>query len=276
MTNTSKIAFIGAGNMANALIGGMLARDFDAGNIIATDPYTPGLDAICEQYSIGRADNNASAAEAADVVVLAVKPQVLSQAISEMQGALKQNKPLLVSIAAGIKIETIESWAGCSLPVIRCMPNTPALLQLGATGLYANTTATQADRELAESMLSAVGITAWVENEELLDVVTAVSGSGPAYFFAVIEAMQSTAIEMGLDPDLAQKFVLQTALGAATMATTSDVDAAELRRRVSSKGGTTLAALEQLSDGGMPELFDRALNAAKNRAIEMADEFAQD
>lgn len=274
MSKINKIAFIGAGNMANALIGGMLAKDFNPENIVVTDPYKPGLDAICEQYGVSAAEDNESAARLADVLVLAVKPQVLRQAINEFAPALENKKPMLVSIAAGIKIHSIEAWAGVSLPVIRCMPNTPALLQLGATGLYANAIAGDADRTLAEAILSAVGITAWVGDEDLLDAVTAVSGSGPAYFFAVMEAMQDTGVKMGLEPELARQLVLQTALGAATMATQSDVDVAELRQRVSSKGGTTLAALEQLSDGGMADLFATALEAARARAAEMATEFA--
>lgn len=274
MSKQSKIAFIGAGNMANALVGGMLARDFKAESLFVTDPYQPGLDAICEQYGINPLADNASAAALADVLVLAVKPQVLRQAMRELRPALEQNKPILVSIAAGITVQSIESWAELSLPVIRCMPNTPALLQLGATGLFANASASADDRALAESILAAVGITAWVEKEELLDAVTAVSGSGPAYFFAVMEAMQASGVKMGLAPDLTQQLVLQTALGAATMASQSDVDVAELRQRVSSKGGTTLAALEQLSDGGLNDLFETALQAAKDRAVEMATEFA--
>jgi len=276
VSTNKKIAFIGAGNMANALIGGMLNGDFSPEQILATDPYKPGLDAICSQYAIAPAEDNASAAAAADVVVLAVKPQVLRQAVNELRPALKQNSPMLISIAAGIEIQSIELWLQHKLPVVRCMPNTPALLQLGATGLFANDATSPDDRALAETILGSVGITAWVDDENQLNAVTAVSGSGPAYFFAVMEAMQNIAADMGLKPEIARQFVQQTALGAAQMAIDSDVDVAELRERVSSKGGTTLAALHALNEGGMAELFSTALKAAESRAVEMAHEFAED
>lgn len=272
MTESTKIAFIGAGNMANALIGGMLAEGFSAGSIFAADPHQPSLDTLQQRYAIKTLDSNTAAAAEADVLVLAVKPQVLQQAISELAPALANRSPLVISVVAGIAIASIRDWLGKAVPIVRCMPNTPALVRLGATALFGNELVDNAERELASNILSAVGITAWVDNESDLDVVTAVSGSGPAYFFALMEAMQEKAVGLGLSDDMARQFVQQTALGAAQMALTSDVDVAELRRRVSSPGGTTLAALAQFERGDLNGLVAHALDAARNRAVELADE----
>jgi len=269
---TTKIAFIGAGNMASALIGGMLGEGFSAANIRATDPYQPSLDSLRTQFGVVEAANNVAAADWADVVVLAVKPQVMKDVITELRAAKLNALPLFISIAAGITSASIEAWLAQPVAIVRCMPNTPALMQLGASGLCANARVSAEQRELTDAILSAVGITCWVENESQLDAVTAVSGSGPAYFFAVMEAMQNIAINMGLNEVVAAKFVQQTALGAARMAQDSDVDVAELRRRVSSPGGTTLAALQQLEAGGLDDLFAVALEAARARAEEMGRE----
>ncbi|MFK8018841.1 MAG: pyrroline-5-carboxylate reductase [Pseudomonadales bacterium] len=269
---TTKIAFIGAGNMASALIGGMLGEGFTVANIRATDPYQPSLDSLRAQFGVSEAANNVAAADWADVVVLAVKPQVMKDVITELRAAKLNALPLFISIAAGITSASIQAWLGQPASIVRCMPNTPALMQLGASGLCASALVSAEQRELTDAILSAVGITCWVENEGQLDAVTAVSGSGPAYFFAVMEAMQNVAISMGLDEAVAAKFVQQTALGAARMAQDSDVDVAELRRRVSSPGGTTLAALQQLEAGGLDDLFAVALEAARARAEEMGRE----
>ncbi len=271
-----KITFIGAGNMAGALIGGMLQNSFSANQIIAADPYQPSLDRLANDYQIAIASNNAEAVALADVVVLAVKPQVMQEALQQCRAVLYERRPLLISIAAGIPVASMQAWLGAAMPIVRCMPNTPALLGLGATGLFANEQVSDAQREQSERILGAVGITAWVNEEALLDAVTAVSGSGPAYFFAIMESMQEIAQSMGLDSELAQRFVQQTALGAARMAQDSDVDVAELRRRVSSPGGTTLAALHQLEQGGLQTVLQSALQAAQLRAREMAQELSSD
>lgn len=260
--------------MANALIGGMLGQGFDANKVCATDPYQPSLEALQQQFGVHAAQSNEAAMAWADVVVLAVKPQILKAVMSELSApyAEAEQQPLFVSIAAGISTASIVNWLEHPAAVVRCMPNTPALLRLGATGLWANALVTDAQKQLAETIMTAVGICAWVENEPLLDAVTAVSGSGPAYFFAIMEAMQKIGMEMGLTEAMATEFVQQTALGAARMAQDSDVDVAELRRRVSSPGGTTLAALDALETGGLQQLLGTALEAARARADEMGNE----
>lgn len=273
MANNPRIAFIGAGNMANAIIGGLRARGVNAEQIIAADPYQPSLDNLREQHGVESAVDNTSAVTGADVVVLAVKPQVLETAVGEIRDAVSEKSPLLLSIVAGISVASMESWLDGTQAIVRSMPNTPALVQCGATALFANSEVTDKQRNYAESIASAIGITAWVKEESLLDAVTAISGSGPAYFFAIMEAMQSIAQDMGLDADMAERFVHQTALGAAQMAINSDVDVGELRRRVSSPGGTTLAALEQFEAGDLHGLFAKALDAARQRAQDMAKEF---
>ncbi|MFK7731335.1 MAG: pyrroline-5-carboxylate reductase [Pseudomonadales bacterium] len=273
MASNPRIAFIGAGNMANAIIGGLIAKGVDPSQIIAADPYQPSLDSLHEQHGVACAVDNTAAVAGADVVVLAVKPQVLETAVQEIKDSVHENSPLLLSIVAGISVASMESWLDGQPAIVRSMPNTPALVQCGATALFANSQVSDAQRSNAESIASAIGITAWVEEESLLDAVTAISGSGPAYYFAIMEAMQSIAQDMGLDAELAERFVHQTALGAAQMAINSDVDVGELRRRVSSPGGTTLAALERFESGNLHGLFATALEAARQRAQDMAKEF---
>lgn len=259
--------------MANAIIGGLRARGVSADRIIAADPYQPSLDSLREQHRVESAADNAAAVAGADVVVLAVKPQVLEAAVGEIKDSVSDHSPLLLSIVAGISVASMESWLDGPQAIVRSMPNTPALVQCGATALFANSQVNDEQRNYAESIASAIGITAWVEEESLLDAVTAISGSGPAYYFAIMETMQSIAEDMGLDAELAEQFVHQTALGAAQMAINSDVDVGELRRRVSSPGGTTLAALEQFEAGNLHGLFATALEAARQRAQDMAKEF---
>lgn len=271
MTNT-KLAFVGAGNMAGALIGGLVKQGFSASNISAADPYQPSLDNLQSNFAINTSTANTEAIAAADVVVLAVKPQVLATAASEISGLVQQQRSLVISIAAGIPLASLQKWLGADVAIVRCMPNIPALVQCGATGLFANTHVTDAQRQSAEQILNAVGVSAWVRSEAELDAVTAVSGSGPAYFFLVMEAMQESATAMGLDPELGKQLIMQTALGAATMAQQSDVDAAELRRRVTSPGGTTERAIAELEGGGLRELFKIALRAAEQRSVELAQQ----
>lgn len=265
------IAFIGAGNMASALFGGLIKQGFPATNIRATDPSEACRKAAAS-LGVTALEDNAAAVTGADAVVIAVKPQVLKQVLAPLKDALAERKPLLISIAAGISVDSLQSWAGDGVPVVRCMPNTPALVQTGATGLYASAGVSSEQKQLAENILAAVGISVWVDSEEALDAVTAVSGSGPAYFFAVMEAMQAAGVALGLPADVAEQLTLQTALGAARMAVDSDVDAAELRRRVSSPGGTTLEALATFEQGGLQELFLKAMQNCAARSVELAKE----
>ena len=208
-------------------------------------------------------------------MVLAVKPQVLQDVAGDLSAALAQQRPLVISIAAGIREATLRSWLGENTAIVRAMPNTPALVQSGATALYANTRVTEQQRSLAESILRAVGLVIWVEDEDLMDAVTALSGSGPAYFFLFMEAMQAAGMELGLPADTARLLTLQTAFGAARMALESPEDAGTLRRHVTSPGGTTEAAINILQQGELQELVRRALQGAAERSKELAGEFGK-
>lgn len=264
------ITFIGAGNMARSLIIGLLQ---DKANVLlrVADPDPQQLDAIRQHWpDVQATQDNAEALQGADVVVLAVKPQVMREVLEPLADLAQRTRPLVISIAAGIREAALNQWLGGNLPIVRCMPNTPALVQTGATGLVANAQVSQAQRNLAESILRAVGITVWFAEEASIDSVTAVSGSGPAYFFLVMEAMQTAAQNLGMSAEDAQLLVVQTALGAARLALESGEPAAELRRKVTSKGGTTEAALKVLNDGGLPALFEQALQAAAQRSRELA------
>ncbi len=270
--NKPTLAFIGGGNMATSLIGGLLEKGYPASNITASDPMKENRDRLSQQFGINTTDDNNKAA-LADIIVLAIKPQVIKQVAEDIRPALA-HQPLIISIAAGITMSSLEGWLGPQTPIVRCMPNTPALVQTGAAGLFANSQVDKAQQTAAGEVLDAVGISCWLEKEAEIDAVTAVSGSGPAYFFLVMEAMEKVGIELGLSPEIARKLTLQTALGAAKMAIESDVDSAELRRRVTSPGGTTQRAIETFLDGDLPGLFSKAMTGAVERAQEMAKEMA--
>lgn len=276
MTNgmTSKIGFIGAGNMASALAGGLLAQGFRPADIALSDSNPAALAAHKARGCFITADN-AEVVARADVLVLAVKPQVMAEVLKPLAAVVQQRQPLVLSIAAGIPAASIERWLGGPLPVVRAMPNTPALVQAGATGLFANARVSAAQRQAAERLLGAVGLTVWVPDEALIDAVTAVSGSGPAYFFYVMEAMMAAGRELGLDEKTARALTLQTALGAAQMAITADVGPDELRRRVTSPGGTTERAVARFDDAGLRDIFSRALAACAARGAELAADLGQ-
>jgi len=266
------IAFIGAGNMACSLIGGLLQQGCAAENLLASDPDKDSLERVAALGNITVLSDNAEAVARADVVLLAVKPQLMSAIVEPLAAVLEEKKPLLISIAAGIPCASLQRWSGGAAPVVRCMPNTPALLRLGATALHASADVSVVQRQLAGEILSAVGETIWVEQERDLDAVTAVSGSGPAYFFLLLEAMQAAGEELGLDADACALLAQQTALGAAQMALQSEVDVAELRRRVTSPNGTTEAAIASFRDSGFSAAVERALRAAHQRSQALAEE----
>lgn len=269
------ISFIGAGNMAHSLIGGLLADGFPATRLRAADPNADRRNELQTRWSIRCHEDNAEAVADADVIVLAVKPQLLSTVSREISARVLAGSPLLISIAAGIRSADIARWVGGAPAIVRVMPNTPALLGCGASGLFGNAAATPAQRETAEAILRAVGVTVWLEQESQLDAVTAVSGSGPAYFFLLMELVEKQAVRLGLPPDSARILTLQTALGAARMALESEESVGDLRRRVTSPGGTTEAALEILSEPAFANTLNRALAAAAKRAAELADEFGK-
>jgi len=265
----TRIAFIGAGNMAASLIGGMRAQGVEADLISASDPGAETRERIAKEHGIKAFADNVEAVEGADVVLLAVKPQMMKAVCEALKPALKPNQ-LIVSIAAGITCASMKTWLG-DQPLVRCMPNTPALLRQGVSGLYATDDVNKTQRQQAETLLSAVGIALWVDTEAQIDAVTAVSGSGPAYFFLLIEAMTAAGVKLGLSADVAKKLSQETALGAARMAATSDVDAAELRRRVTSPAGTTEAAIKSFQADGFEAIVEKALGAAAHRSAELAE-----
>ena len=270
----ANIAFIGAGNMARSLMGGLLKQGYPAENLACSDPIEASLEAVAALGAVTRSTSNADIIEHADIVILAVKPQVMKDVLTPLQNILIAKKPLLVSIAAGIACDSLQEWAGEDVPIVRCMPNTPALLQVGATGLYATNKVSAEQQKMAEVILSAVGIVVWVAEEAELDAVTAVSGSGPAYFFLLMEAMQAAGQQLGLSAEASAQLTQQTALGAARMALESDVDVAELRKRVTSPNGTTQAAIESFQANDLSRIVDQALQAASDRSQALAKELA--
>ncbi|TCK17130.1 pyrroline-5-carboxylate reductase [Thiogranum longum] len=269
------LAFIGAGNMARSLIGGLIADGWDPASISVSDPDPDQLAAVGRLFGTRSAKDNTSAVEQSELVVLAVKPQVMHDVACELAATVQARHPLVISIAAGICSNDLERWLGGNCALVRCMPNTPALVQSGATALFANSAASDDQKALAESILRAVGLTLWIEDESLLDAVTALSGSGPAYFFLVIEALQEAGQSLGLDDKTARLLAVQTAFGAAKMALESRDDAATLRQKVTSPGGTTEKALAVLEEGGLRTLFNDALKAARDRSRELAKQFGE-
>lgn len=263
------IAFVGGGNMARSLIGGLLANGWQPENIRVSDPVPEQLSALQLQFGnvVVGSDNN-RIVDDADVVVLAVKPQ----AMKSVATALTPGDALVLSIAAGIRAADLEQWLGGTPAIVRCMPNTPALVKVGATGLYANSRVTATQRALAETVMQAVGITRWFDEEQQLDAVTAISGSGPAYFLLFMEIIEDAGVELGLPRDAAHALTLQTALGAATLAIGSEHDTATLRTQVTSKGGTTERALQHLESQQVREHLGRAVALAALRSKELAEE----
>jgi pyrroline-5-carboxylate reductase len=270
---SATIAFIGAGNMAGSLIGGLKQNGY-AGKVLASDLDQAKLQQLNQQFGTGIAADNNDAVAQADVVVLAVKPQIMKVVCEAMRDAVQQKKPMIVSIAAGLTSDTIENWLGGDLPMVRCMPNTPALVQMGASGLYANDTVSEQQRALAESLFNAVGVSVWVDDENQLHAVTATSGSGPAYFFLFMEAMQKSAESLGLSPDVARSLVAQTARGAAEMVCQSELSTEQLRLNVTSPNGTTEQAIHSFEQDGLRQAVQQAMIACEKRSKELAEELA--
>lgn len=259
------IAFIGGGNMARSLIGGLVARGAAPDSIRVAEPVAALRDALAADFGVATFASAAEAAAGASTWLLAVKPQVLREVCAALAPAAQAARPLVVSIAAGITSAQLDRWLGGGLAVVRAMPNTPALLGAGVTGVFANAATNARRREAAEALLASAGRTVRIEDEALMDAVTAVSGSGPAYVFLLAEAMQGAGRAQGLPADAARVLALETILGAGRMLTEGDADAAELRRRVTSPGGTTQAAIEAFEAGGLRELVARAIEAATER-----------
>jgi pyrroline-5-carboxylate reductase len=273
MNNIRKLAFIGGGNMAAALISGLTKRGLPPERVMVADPSQEQLRRVARDYGVQTAADNAGAVQGAEVVVLAVKPQQMRAVALGLAPHLAAGRPLVLSVAAGIPHASLARWFGPQIPVIRTMPNRPALNGFGATGLFAPAGVGAAYRALAETIMAAVSATVWVEHESQMDTVTAVSGSGPAYFFLFMEALEAAAHERGLPTEVAHRLTLETAFGAAQMARQSADSLATLREQVTSKGGTTAAALEVLNGAGLRAIVAHAVAAADRRSAELAAEF---
>src|SRR5262245_44682500 len=271
---TDKIAFIGAGNMARSLVGGLLKSGVRIDSIVASDPDSAQRTKITD-LGVATTESNTNAINGAATVLLAVKPQALRSVMLDLSGTLRTNQ-LLISIAAGVPIAAIQRWCAQPLGIVRCMPNTPALYGAGVTAMFANENVTPRQRKTAEAILAAVGRVIWVGDESALEAVTAVSGSGPAYFFYLMESMIAAGVELGLDENTARTLTLQTATGAALMAAESGLAPAELRRNVTSPGGTTEAAIAVLEANRCRMILIDALRQAANRSVELAVEFGTD
>ncbi len=267
-----QLAFIGAGNMARSLVGGLIADGWDPAAIGVSDPDKNQLGSLTSHFKVSTDTDNHAIIANRDVVVLAVKPQLIQQVSRDIADSVRHSRPLVISIAAGVRSLDLERWLGGHCAVVRCMPNTPALIQTGATALFATDEVSDEQKDLAENILRAAGLTVWVDDEDLLDAVTALSGSGPAYLFLVMEALEEAGISLGLAPKTARLLTLQTALGASKMALESDVDLTTLRQRVTSPGGTTERALEVFENGKLQQLFHEALTAARDRSRELAQQ----
>lgn len=266
----TKITFIGAGNIASSLAGGLIAKGFEAPSLTLADINEQQLQTARSNLGVATARDNVAACAKADVIVIAVKPQVVAQIIPTLKEVVARRNSLVISVVAGTPLSKYTDWLGPEAAVVRCMPNTPALVELGATGMFANARVNDAQRDLARQILSSVGLALWLENEDQIDAITALSGSGPAYFFLVMEAMMTAGQALGLTESVSRQMTLQTALGAAHMAITSDAGPAELRRRVTSPGGTTERAIDIFEHGKLRELFAEALQAAYQRSKELA------
>jgi pyrroline-5-carboxylate reductase len=264
------LGFIGAGNMASSLIGGLISDGYPADKIFVSDVDTEKLKDLAARFGICTFEDNISVVERSQTVLLAVKPQILERVAREIAATVQQAGPLIISIAAGIREAALDHWLGGGASIVRCMPNTPALVKTGATALYANDRTSPDQKSVAEAIVRAVGIAVWVEKEELLDLVTALSGSGPAYFFLFMEAMEDAAAEMGLDKATARLLTQQTALGAARIAIESEDGPADLRKRVTSPGGTTEKAIDVFERGSLRVLVREAMRAADARAAELS------
>jgi len=267
-----RIAFLGGGNMAGALIGGLIAKGTDARSIAVIEVSPAARERLAAKYPVHIATAPDAAMQRSEVLVLAVKPQDAKAALSRVSGG----KQLVISVAAGVTLETLSRWLGGYRRLVRCMPNTPALIGAGIAALYALPEVSPQERKIAEKILGAVGEVVWVGEERLLDPVTAVSASGPAYVFWFIEQLAAVGTRLGLTEEIAKKLALHTVLGAAKLAVSSSEPPATLRQNVTSRGGTTEAALKVFDEEGIAERFARAVAAASERATELGKELGKD
>ena len=260
--------------MARSLIGGLINSGVSTTSLYVSDVNTDSLDSLKNDFGVNTYESNQQLLDNCEIIVLAVKPQVMKDVVSPLS-IPTDSHPLFITIAAGIRVESIQNWIGNKVAIVRAMPNTPALVQTGATGLYANNQTSEEQKQAAESILRAVGLTIWVDEESQMDAVTALSGSGPAYLFLVMEAMEQAGIELGLSQENARLLAIQTAFGAAKLALEIEESPATLREKVTSPGGTTEQALRVFNESQLKDIFNKAMSAAQERAIELANELGK-
>ncbi|HEX7341503.1 MAG TPA: pyrroline-5-carboxylate reductase [Rhodanobacteraceae bacterium] len=265
-----RITFIGGGNMARSLVGGMVRAGHDASLLHVAEPDAAARERLASDFGVDTHADNHAAINGANIVVFAVKPQVLPAVCADLGSAIATARPLLISIAAGIRTDQIERWLGNPAAVVRVMPNTPALIGAGANGLFANALVSADQRRQAQAILDASGICEWIDDEVLMDTVTSISGSGPAYFFLLVEALEEAAVTHGLPREAARHLAAQTCMGAGRMLLESGGAPAELRRRVTSPNGTTQAALESFAHDDFNAIVARAVDASRQRGIALA------
>jgi pyrroline-5-carboxylate reductase len=265
------LAFIGGGNMARSLIGGLIAQGLPARQIVVSDPIETTRDSLAQQYSVQVTADNAVAAANAQVIVLAIKPQEMQNVAQQLAPTLARQPPLVISVAAGIRADALQRWLG-GVAVVRTMPNRPALNGCGVTGMFAPAQVSTAQRELAQRIMGAVGKAVWVEQETLIDAVTAVSGSGPAYFFLLMELLEAAGVELGLPQETARTLAIETAYGSGLMAREVSDAPGVLREQVTSKGGTTEAALKVFAANDIKQIVNDAVKAAAARSAELAQQ----
>ena len=269
----SKVGFIGGGNMGRAIAGGLLRGGMHATDLMIAEPLPAQCDVLRKElYGIMVTDDNAAVAAAVDTLLFSVKPQILKPVCRGLAAIVQQSRPLIMSIAAGPTIRDIDQWLGGGLSVVRVMPNQPALIDQGISALFANEQAAEAERIMAEKIMSAVGQVVWLDSESKMNAVTAVSGTGPSYFYLLIDCMIEAAIKFGIDPDIARTLAVETARGATALASAESESMASLIERVRSPGGTTTAAFEQLDSADVRGIFAAAIDAAERRAAELARE----
>ncbi|MGH8109551.1 MAG: pyrroline-5-carboxylate reductase [Arenimonas sp.] len=269
-----KITFIGGGNMARSLIGGLIQKGLSADQIKVSEPVEVLAEGLAKDFSVATFADNSQAVVGSNIWVFAVKPQVMKTVCQQLASTAQANKPLIVSIAAGITSQQLDAWLGGNMPVVRIMPNTPALLGAGASGLFANANVSAEQKQHSQDLMQATGITVWIESESLMDAVTAVSGSGPAYVFLLAESMQAAGIAQGLSAEAARALTNQTLLGASRMLSETNEPADVLRQRVTSPGGTTQAAIESFEAQGFRDIVNTAIDAAtkRGRALSAAND----
>ncbi len=268
--STAKIAFIGGGNMATSLIAGLIEDGYPPAEIRVSEPDATHRERLQARFGVGVVSSNPQVLAGAPTLVLCVKPQLAPGVCREIGPIALESRPLVISVMAGVTEAAIQGWLGGPLAVVRAMPNTPAMVQTGAIGMHASAEVDDEARNRAETILRSAGLTRWVDSESQIDAVTAISGSGPAYFFLIMEALESAGVELGLDAETARLLSIQTALGAARMAMESDEPPQQLRERVTSPGGTTERALAVFEEGGLRDLVARAARAARDRAAEIS------